>query len=251
MAILNQNLSALIINPDAYKRMLLKQATTLMPELQKVYQASSLREGMSRIENLEQCDVVFMSSDLPTTECEEFIEKTLLFKQSQDAAFVVVLDSKDQNVGNVAETLLGGANGVLLAPFCVEDLTSVIELASYVRKQRVRARMMQALRILIDESVNKLDVIWYNLCQGQPAGPAIRDLKNASNVIRGLEGEEAALYFEMIQDILPALPVPPPVVKREATYTGASSRVRKLLEMKKKAFSINEGEQKPPGDSKE
>jgi DNA-binding NarL/FixJ family response regulator len=235
------SVSAIIVNPDAYKRMLLKQATTLMSELQRVYQAASFREAVARIENLETpCDIIFMSSDLDPVDSEEFIEKCLVLDHSRDAAFIVVLDSKDQSVGNVAQNLLSGANGILMAPFSVEDLSNVITISISVKKQRALARQKQALRILLDEIINKLDAIWYNYCNAQPAGLAIRELRSAAAILKGLSEDEIALYYELAANMFEDVPVPPVIPKKVEVYVGASSRVKKAVDKRKKSFSLSD-----------
>lgn len=235
------SVSAIIVNPDAYKRMLLKQATTLMSELQRVYQAASFREAVARIENLEApCDIIFMASDMDPVESEEFIEKCLILQNARDAAFIMVLDSKDQSAGNVAQNLLSGANGILMAPFSVEDLSNVIAISTLVKKQRALARQKQALRILIDEMINKLDAIWYNYCSAQPAGLAVRELKAAAAVLQGLSEDEMTLYYELAADMFDEVPVPPVIPKKVEVYVGASSRVKKAVEKRKKSFSLTD-----------
>jgi DNA-binding NarL/FixJ family response regulator len=237
------SLTAIIVDPDAYKRMLLKQATSLMSELQRVLQASSFREAVARLENLEgSCDIIFIASDLDAAASEEFIEKCLLLKEARDAAFVVVLDSKDQSVGNVAQTLLSGANGILMSPFSVEDLAGVIALSTAVKKQRALARRKQAIRLLLDEIISKLDSVWYNYCSALPAGVAIRELKSAAAVLQGLNEDELALYFEMAAEIFDEVPTPPIIPRKIVAYSGASSRVRKFAEKQKKSFSLKEEE---------
>lgn len=235
------SVSAIIVNPDAYKRMLLKQATTLMSELQRVYQAASFREAVARIENLEApCDIIFMASDIDPVESEEFIEKCLILPNARDAAFIMVLDSKDQSAGNVAQNLLSGANGILMAPFSVEDLSNVIAISALVKKQRALSRQKQALRILIDEMINKLDAIWFNYCNAQPAGLAVRDLKAAAGVLQGLSEDEMILYYELAADMFDEVPVPPVIPKKVEVYVGASSRVKRAMEKRKKSFSLTD-----------
>jgi AmiR/NasT family two-component response regulator len=235
------SVSAIIINPDAYKRMLLKQATTLMSELQRVYQAPSFREAVARIENLEgPCDIIFMASDLDPVDSEDFIGKCLILEHSRDAAFIVVLDSKDRTVGNVAQHLLSGANGILMAPFSIEDLSNVIAISTLVKKQRALARQKQALRILIDEIINKLDAIWYNYCNAQPAGLAIRELRSAAAVLKGLSEDEVELYYEIAGKMFDEVPVPPVIPKKVEVYLGASSRVKKAVDNRKKSLSLSD-----------
>lgn len=224
-------LTALIIHPNPYKRALIKQATMMMGELERVYQASSFVSALSRIETIEgSCDLVLSASELDPVEGEEFIQRVLEFRAARDAAFIVILDKNDQSIGSVAQTLLSGANGILMTPFSIEDISNVVGIAAVVKKQRASARQRQALRLVINGIIKKLDLIWYNCCYDLPMGFALRDLRAAASLLPGLSEEELGVFFELATEMLGELPPPPVIEKKVGGYRGASSRVKKKVE---------------------
>lgn len=228
---------------------MLKQAASMMRDVDRVFQASSYRAALTRIDRVGgSFDLILTASELDPVEGEEFIAKALEAKASCDAAFIVILEKNDQTVGNVAQNLLSGANGILMSPFSVDDLLEVFELARVVKKQRSGDRHRRALRLVIEGIIKRLDIIWYNWANDIPMGFALRDLREAASVLPGLTQEELEIFFELAIELYGDLPAPPVIEKKPCAYQGASARVKKKMESQKKASLSFEPENNAQGE---
>src|SRR5690606_39172839 len=106
-----------VVHPDFPSGMRLKQATTAVPAFGTVQLTGSLDEALGKISSSQSCDVIFVSHRFEKEELNQFIKKAKGIKQGQDAAYVMVLQSKEGSGAKVAESVLGGADGMLFEPY--------------------------------------------------------------------------------------------------------------------------------------
>lgn len=226
-----QKYDALLIDPDIGSRMRLKQATTAVTNFGKVGQVSSLKEGLDRLRVGERCDVFFLSHKFTTDEITSFVKNAKGTAQGQDGAYIVILGGKDQSSSTVAASVMSGFDGFLFEPYSVENLLEITQIAARVRKERSRAREEAALRLLITDMMNQIDLIAYlKQTQGE-GGRAMKKLRETCAMLKSLSPESFELYRSLAMDLFEQAPLPKKVFQRKA-YSGASSRVKRKMEDK-------------------
>lgn len=222
---------AIIVDPDLDTRMRLKQATTAVSNFGKVWQVGSLREGISKLSSPERLDVVFLSYyRFSKEEVIEFISSGKKTQQGQDAAYILVLKGKDQESGTIAQNVMIGADGFLFEPYSVDSLYEITILADKVRKERSMLRESAALRFLISDMMNQIDLVAYVKASGMEVGRGMRKLKELCSVLTTLQPESLELYHKLALDLFENAPLPRKAPPKR--YSGASSRVKKKLDDK-------------------
>lgn len=98
---------SIIIETDTGSRNRLKQAALAVPEFGKVEFQSSPAEAIYRLNNgPERCDLVFISYRFDQASIMSFIREAKNAKQGQDAAFIMILESDDNDASKVATNML-------------------------------------------------------------------------------------------------------------------------------------------------
>ncbi len=223
---------ALIVDPELDTRMRLKQATTAVHNFGKVYQVSSLREALQKCHGESLVDVIFINYRFDRGDVDDFIIKGKESPQGQDAAYVLVMQAKDQESSKIADTMLKGFDGLLFEPYSVDVLVEITKIAAKVKGDRRVQRETAAIKFLLKDVINQLDQISFNLAQGKEVGPSFKKFKDAAVVLRSFEGEKLKKYFDLAVDTFMDAPTPKKVFSR-VKYGGASSRVKARMEKKK------------------
>ncbi len=222
---------ALLIDPDIGSRMRLKQATTAVTNFGKVTQVNGLREAGDKLKANEHCDVAFISFKCDFAEAGNFVKSAKSLPSAQDAAFILVLGGKGQDSSTVASSVMSGFDGCLFEPFSVDMLLEITEIAARVRKERSRAREEAALRLLITDLMNQIDLVAYLKQIKSESGRAIKKLRDTCAILKTLSPESFQLYQSLALDMLEQAPPPKKIFQRKQ-YSGASSRIKKKMEDK-------------------
>lgn len=223
--------NALIIDPDLDTRMRLKAATTSVVEFGKVHLITSISETSRKLEaGGEAVDVMFLSYRFERADIAAFIKSAKETKTAQDAAYVLVLQTKEQDSQTVAENVMIGADGLLFEPYSVDQLVEITALAARVKKERSDAREAAALKFLLKDVMHQIDLIAYLKSVGYDVGRGIRRFKQMCEVFRTLEGNSKEVYYNLAVDMFSEAPFPKKIYQK--TYKGASSRVKKKMEQK-------------------
>lgn len=223
---------AYIVDPDLDSRMRLKQATTQVIYFGSVLQAGKIKECADKIAvSKQKVDVIFLSYRLDSAETAAFIAQAKQIPSTQDAAFVMMMRSKDQESSTVASTVLSGADGLLFEPFSVDQLTEITVLAAKVKKERSSQREEAALKFLLSDVINQIDQVAYLKSCNYETGPSVKKLKDMCTVFQALPPESKDLYTRLVIDVFEAAPLPKLVFQRKK-YAGVSSRVQKRMEAK-------------------
>ncbi|MCB0332193.1 MAG: hypothetical protein KDD55_01770 [Bdellovibrionales bacterium] len=229
---------ALIVDPDLDRRMRLKSATTSVVQFSKVNLVSSLDDALGAFSTGRKCDVAFITSQFSQENITKFIKEAKDHQASQDAAFILVLQTKDQESSTVASNVMIGADGFLFEPYSVDQLVEITELAAKVKAERCLNREEAALRFLMNDIIQQVDMISYLKSVGYDVGRGIRRFKQMCNVLKSLEGESLDLYFRIAVDTFEAAPFPKKL--HQDNYKGASKRVKERME-KKLLAKLEEG----------
>jgi len=224
-----QRYDAFLVDSDLDARMRLKQATTSVASFGRVNQASKLAECLDRIRGSEKTDVIFVSYQFDRASTVSFINEVKKHPNGQDAAFILVMQNKDQQSSTVAENILCGADGFLFAPYSVEQLVEITRLAAEVKRERSHGREEAALRFLLNDVIGQVDQLsMFQKC-GYEAAPILKKLRDTCAVLRALEGDSLDLYFKLAAEVFETAPLPISLPSTKK-YVGASSRVAKRME---------------------
>lgn len=226
---------AVIIDTDATARNRLKQAAMSVGQFGKVEIQTSLTDALSRFANGSTTDVVFVSGKFEGL--ADFIIKAKAIKQSEDAAFVIILGAKSQDSSTAAAAMLLGGDGLLFEPFSVDSLVEMTCLAEKVRKERGNAREKVALSSILAAILVQIDLIAGLKSAGRECGLAQKKLKEQCDNIRNLPPDSLQIYFEIAPDIFMGASLPPPLPK-EVTYKGASKRIKQKGVSKSQALIV-------------
>lgn len=222
---------AVVVDPDLPSRMRLKQATTAVPAFGSVQLTGSLDEALGRITSCNHCDVVFVSHRFEKEDLNSFIKKAKETKQGQDAAYVMVLQSKEGSSAKVAESVLGGADGMLFEPYSVDYLYEITNLAARVKKERSDAREKAAIGVLIQDIIQQIDQIAYLRSCNMETGRAFKKLKETCGVLTSLSPGSGEAYYQMAVEAFENAQIPVNVSKYKK-YGGVSDRIKKRMEKK-------------------
>lgn len=229
---------ALIIDPDLDRRMRLKSATTSVVQFSKVNLVGSLEDATGSFSSGRKCDIAFITSQFDQADITDFIKEAKDQEASQDAAFVLVLQTKDQESSTVASNVMIGADGFLFEPYSVDQLVEITELAAKVKAERSLNREEAAIKFLLNDIIQQIDMIAYLKSVGYDVGRGIRRFKQMCSVLGNLEGESLDLYYRLAVDTFEAAPFPKKL--HQDNYKGASKRVKERME-KKLLAKLEEG----------
>lgn len=226
-----QKYDAMLVDPEIDSRMRLKQATIAVTNFGKVVQVGTLREALAKLTAGERCDVIFISHKCPAKEAIDFVKSAKDSKQGQDAAYINVLGGNDQQAATVASQVISGFDGFLFEPYSVDNLVEITDIAARVRKERTQAREEAAIRMLMADIMNQLDLVAYLKQINGESARAFKKLKDTCAVLQTLTTEARGVYERIAIEMLENAPLPKKVFQRKH-YSGASSRVKKKMEDK-------------------
>jgi DNA-binding NarL/FixJ family response regulator len=223
---------AYIVDSELDTRMRLKQVTTSVPNFGKVTLLSSPREAISKLtSSVDPCDVIFVSHHFEQNDVANFIRDAKATKAGQDCAYILVLQSSDQESGKVAKNMMIGADGQLFEPYSVEYLVEITHLAARVKLERAQSREEAAMRFLVTDIMNQVDICAYMKASGYDVTRHVKKLKEFCTIFGTLSPQSVDTYYQVAISMFENAPLPKAVPQRK-TYGGASSRVRKKQEEK-------------------
>jgi CheY-like chemotaxis protein len=217
---------ALVVDRDIDIRMRLKQAMEAVATFGKGHQASSLKEALARLRGGEPIDVVFVSHQFDQEAMQEFVKDAKMTTQGEDAAFVLLVKSREQLNTAIAQNIALGVDGFLSEPYSVDELVEITNIAARVKKERAAGREAIALKFLIKDITRIVDVAAYLKANKRDASGAIAKLRETCAVLRLLQPESIEAYYELAIDRFGRAPLP----SVQMSYSGVSRRVRQRVE---------------------
>lgn len=221
--------NALIVDPDIQARMRLKTATAAVGNFGLVAQHGELKQGLSALSAEPGTDVVFISTRFSRDEVTEFVKTARGVRNSQDCAYVLLLSQGKQEASLIACGVLEGLDGFLFEPYSAESLLEITRIAATVKSERSRVREQVALRLLLREAMAQIDLVAQLRKAGSGAAISARALQETCGVLRTLEADSLATYFEVALEEFEKVS-PPKSTKSDKIYTGASKRARAIAE---------------------
>ncbi len=222
---------AIIIDPDLDSRMRLKQACSSMYNFGKVFQLNSLEEAIGKAKGSDIIDVIFISYRFEEAKVSAFIKQAKETKGAQDAAFILVLKTKDQDTSTVAKNVMVGADGFLFEPYSVDYLLEITRLSSKVKAERSVNRERAAINMVIQDVIGAIDQLSYiRQCKVDP-GSSLKRLRELCNVFNTLDEEKIKVYYEAAIKCFEEAPMPTNVFQTKR-YGGVSNRIKRKMEEK-------------------
>lgn len=221
----------LIVDSDQEARKRLLQAMKQIDGFSSDLMVDSTQDAVQKIELGKPFDVFFISESFPEEDLKSFIEKAKSLEKSQDAAFILVQRTTDDEIEARENAILLGGDGVLCAPFSVDKLQKVTELAAEVRKNRWAVREQIRMKKAMPEIMAKLDLaatVKSEGFKGEVTGDAFR---KACGELSGDELESIAIFLGVALDEFEHAEVPEGLDKVDQ-YKGISHRVRDRIEKK-------------------
>ena len=221
---------AIIINPDMATRMRLKQVCASVVNFGKIVPVGTVYEAMQRLkdENEAPTQIIFIGHQVGHEQTVAFIKEAKQAKNGQDAAFILVLPTKDQASSDVAQAMMIGADGVLFEPYSVDILVEITVISARVRRERWIGREEAAYKLLVNDLMQQIDMLAFSKSAKYEVGPALKLFRQACAVIATLEPDSLAIYQRIATDAFEAAPIPQALMQKKK-YIGASNRVRKLM----------------------
>ncbi|MBX7137816.1 MAG: hypothetical protein K1X83_07510 [Oligoflexia bacterium] len=223
---------AFIIDSDIDTRMRLRQATSSVQQFGKVTALNEPRDATMKLQSgAEHCDVIFLSCRFDDKEIAEFVRAAKETKFGQDAAYILVLNTNNQDSSTVANSVMLGLDGFLFEPYSVDQLVEITVLSAKVKKERSVARERIALTLMMTDMMNQLDLVAYLKSTGILPETSWKKLTEFAAPLRNLGPESFALYCDIAVAMFSNAPAPKRSFKTE-NYKGASSRVKRKMEQK-------------------
>lgn len=222
-------LSAVLMDRDMDVRMRLKQATSSVSSFGKVHQSTLPKEALDKLRAEGPIDVVFISYQYEKHQIVDFIKEAKADPAGQDTAYVLVLKRKGESNAALAEYMLTGADGFLFEPFSVDELVEITALATRVKKERLVARELMAVKLLLKDLINTLDALYLLLVSQMVADNTKKRFVELCSRLHTLQPETKILYFDLAIQMFGRVPVP----NRDhlgRPYGGTSKRVKRKLE---------------------
>jgi CheY-like chemotaxis protein len=227
-------------------RMRLKQATSSVTNFGKVHQASIPREALEKMRVEGPIDVVFISYQYDKQQLTDFVKEAKQDPAGQDTAYVLILKRKGESNAALAEYMLTGADGFLFEPFSVDELVEITVLATRIKKERLAARELIAVKLLLKDLIKHLDALYLLLRNGMLAETTKKKFEHLCSRLPTLQPETKILYYDLAVEMFGRVPVPnrDHVGRR---YEGNSRRVKERLEKLLLERLNDDKERQPPG----
>jgi hypothetical protein len=221
---------AIIINPDMAARMRLKQVCASVVNFGRITPVGTVYETMQRLndEAEQPTQVIFIAHQVGHEATVSFIKDAKNSKNGQDAAFILVLPTKDQANTDVAQAMMIGADGVLFEPYSVDILVEITVISARVRRERWVGREETAYKLLLSDLMQQIDMLAFSKSCKYELGPSIKLFRQATSVLQTLEKESLEIYHRIAIDLFENAPIPQALMQKKK-YIGASNRVRKLM----------------------
>ena len=225
-------LQAMIVDSILDSRMKLKQATTSCNLFSTVTQIGSLSDAQAKLSlGGDHWDVVFVSCHFDESEALSFVAQAKENQAGQDAAYILVLQAKEEGTAGLAQRLLQGVDGFLYEPYSINSLTEITQLAARVRKERREAREKIAMTLLVADIINQLDMVSYIKKAGYETTRSMQKFRELCAGLKNFAPESHELCQEIVLRLFTEAP-PPRRMMQVKQYKGASHRVRQNMEKK-------------------
>lgn len=220
-------LDAVIIEPALEKRTNLREVARNF--CSSVIVSSSLQDGLERVRNCANCDVIYVSSRFDLDLATQFISSTKQTDSGRDSANLLIGSAEPITESFFARLLLKGFDGMLIEPASVDTFKASAELALKARKEKLHLRKKKSIEVLIRALMDQVDELAFKKKCKQITLLSHDRLQNLAKEIFQLDLDSKQVYLEAAIEQFSARPAP---IVRESDYTGTSQRVQRRRLMK-------------------
>ncbi len=208
--------------------MRLKQAAQSVHQFQRITLYAALDEAQRALQTGENCDVIFISERIAKQEAQAFMASARGMKNSQDAAFIILLSSSENEGARTAQSVLQGYDGCLAEPYSVDALVEITELAAKVKNQHQQERERAAIQFLVKDIMKHIDRLAYIRSCKMDVGLTLKRLKEACEAFEHFDENSLHTYFDSALDLFENAP-PGGAIGEKTAYRGVSSRIKKKM----------------------
>ena len=225
----NHRLNALIIDPDLTSRSMLKELVHHEQSFgyavyRGVYLAETLFDGLVRLSKRQDIDVVFISRNFSDEHVSVFIQSAKEKEGPHGVAYVLVATRDGESELSLATGIVGGGDGVVVAPCSVYDLREVTQIALRIKIEAQEKLTNAAIALMVSSLIDEIESRVTKYYQTS-APPSYK--KSFKNAVQSLVNSSPAIlekYFDILAEKCAEME---PTVN--AFYSGSSKRVRQRL----------------------
>ncbi len=209
-------------------RNVLRQALHGSDVYNRVVTASSFGEALRDVNGMSHnIDVVFVSAVFGDLNAQAFFGSLKKVKAAKGAAFILVFRGDESFASTLANNLIAGADGFLIAPFSVQGVSETSAIAAMVKRRNADHRLAAASGVVVESMLNEIDKRAAQKAAGKEPKKISKNLLEANAQFKAVAGESMSTFYETVEDRTSKRnPLKP---SDESGYQGASERVRKKL----------------------
>jgi response regulator of citrate/malate metabolism len=226
---MEMGLTSLVVEPDNNARIRIKTAIQAVPMFTKCQTSANFQEAQSRLDS-DPYDVIFLSHHLPKEKVHDFVTTAKQKQNSEASALILVLPA--QASGDIIKDLLTGADGMLVEPYSVDQLTEITRIAQKVKKENQERKEKLAVKMLVKDLTFFMDLA--ARAKGLNVDPvmAIRALRKLGSAINTFNDAKRAFFHEEFFTLATDKDAS---AKRQIVPKSPSARIRKIYEEKVKS----------------
>lgn len=217
-------LDAVIIEPALDKRTNLREIARSF--CKSVVVSSSLQDGLDRVRNANNCDVIYVSSRFDFDAATNFVASTKQFDSGRDSANLLIGSPEDYSEVFLAKLTLKGFDGVLVEPASVDTFRHSAELAMRVRGEKLALRKKKSIEMLAKGLADSLDDLALKTKLKQVAIVSGEKFRKLSRELAALDPDSCAIYLQCLPDFFDDRPPFRPEMLEKAS---ASQRLQRRM----------------------
>ena len=197
-----EQLNALIIDSRSGSRSRIREAIANTPLIENLTLSHGLRDALLHLEKLGMdYHIVFISSEFDISEMLNFVAKGKASTHGKNAAYVVVLKSRDQESNVMAHNLTNGVDGFLFEPFSVDQLQAIMELSHKIRVSNDDTRIKKSIEIVLFEAFRLVDGAAKRLKNGKDANAFRKVIKERQGLIADRWEKSPDLFTQVLLEM--------------------------------------------------
>ncbi len=222
--------NCLSIDPDTRTRLMLKHAMSLVVQFDSIYSVGNERAALELLSEFKY-DLVFVSDKLGKERISKFIKQAKKTEYGEVAGYILLCSNQEDSKG-LTNSLLEGADGMLLEPYSIDSLEELSLLAAKIKAKRVEEKRKAALSYISSDVLRCVDLMSQAVFLNHPTAIIKKTVKNINNFISNYEnGAILNLYLESLADAFSKVERPVQIVQA-CRYRGPSQRIKKQEEKK-------------------
>lgn len=220
--------SIIVVDGDFEARSRIKQTSVMLKDWAMIQYVANLAEACDLLQHRSGYDVVIVSYKFGRELIREFVKKAKALPAGFQAAFVVSVSGEQSGISTITGNMILGVDGFLIEPYSMETFIETVELARRVKVSGMKERQEYALKFLLNEILDQLNSIGNLKKRGSSATVSIRILSEMGSVLKELDPELEARYFDFLLQTASESAAPVAqgrIRKKSGAYRVASGRI--------------------------